>query len=88
MFGHVRTALKPAGICCIVVMDLRKKDSFYPYHSDVARFMTETLGFEYEDIIIWNRGHEYSNLRPLGHPYVFRVNKVHEYILIFRKKAQ
>ena len=48
--------------------------------------MTE-IGFEFEDIIIWDRKQEYSNLRPLGYPYVFRVNKVHEYILIFKKQG-
>jgi len=85
IFSKVKDALRPDGHCCIVVMDLRKKNRFYPFHSDIARFMVEGLGFSLEDIIIWNRAREYNNLRPLGHPYVFRVNKVHEYIMIFRK---
>jgi len=47
--------------------------------------MMEQIGYVLEDIIIWDRRREYNNLRPLGYPYVFVVNKVHEYILIFKK---
>ena len=84
VFDKVYTALKPGKYCCAVVMDIRKRDRFYPLHSDLARRM-EQLGFVFDDLIIWDRGHEYNNLRPLGYPAVFRINKVHEYILIFRK---
>jgi DNA modification methylase len=84
IFGKVYTALKTGKCCVIIVMDLRKKNKFYPLHIDTARMMME-IGFEFEDIIIWDRKQEYSNLRPLGYPYVFRVNKIHEYILIFKK---
>ncbi len=84
VFKKVYTALRPGKYCCAVVMDIRKRDRFYPLHSDLARRMEE-VGFIFDDIIIWDRGHEYNNLRPLGYPAVFRVNKVHEYILIFRK---
>jgi hypothetical protein len=35
--------------------------------------------------MIWDRQKEYNNMRPLGYPYSFIVNKVHEYILIFKK---
>jgi DNA modification methylase len=86
VFKLVYTVLKPGKYCCVVVMDIRKKDRLYPFHADLTNYM-EQLGFRLEDIIIWDRGHEYSNLRPLGYPSVFRVNKVHEYILIFRKPA-
>lgn len=65
-------------------MDLRKKDRFYPFHADLSARLVET-GFILDDTIIWDRGHEYNNLRPLGYPSVFRVNKVHEFILIFRR---
>jgi DNA modification methylase len=71
----------------VVVMDLRKKDRFYPYHMDITRHIT-AIGappFILDDIIIWNRQNEYNNLRALGYPSRFRVNKVHEFILIFRK---
>jgi len=84
IFEKVYTALKPGKYCCVVVMDLRKKDRFYPYHSDLAARLQE-VGFIFDDLIIWDRGHEYNNLRPLGHPSVFRINKVHEYVLIFKK---
>ena len=84
VFSRVFEALKPGSYCCVVVMDIRKGPNFYPLHSDLAAKMTD-LGFIFDDIIIWNRGHEYNNLRPLGHPSVFRVNKIHEYILIFQK---
>ena len=45
----------------------------------------QDIGFLFDDLIIWDRKHEYNNLRPLGHPSVFRINRVHEYILIFQK---
>ena len=80
----VHTALRVGAYCCVVVMDLRKKERFYPFHSDVANLMQE-IGFIYDDVIIWDRRHEYNNMRPLGYPFVFRVNKAHEYILLFLK---
>ena len=67
-----------------MVMDIRVGSEFIPYHMDVTRMM-EQIGYVLEDIIIWDRRREYNNLRPLGYPYVFVVNKVHEYILIFKK---
>ncbi len=84
IFGRVLMTMKPGAYCCIVVMDIRKRDKFYPFHSDLAKKLTD-VGFLLDDIIIWMRNHEYNNLRPLGHPSVFRVNKVHEYINIFQK---
>lgn len=84
LFTHVLAALRPGAFCCVVVMDLRKQDRFYPLHADLARDLVAN-GFELDDIIIWNRAHEYNNLRPLGYPARFRVNKIHEFVLIFRK---
>jgi DNA modification methylase len=86
VFEHVLVALRPTAYCAVVVMDLRKKDLFYPFHSDLASRM-QKAGFVFDDTIIWDRGQEYNNLRPLGFPSVFRVNKIHEFILIFRKPA-
>ena len=80
----VYLTIKPGKYCVVVVMDLRVEGSFIPFHIDVINVMKE-IGFHLEDIIIWDRRKEYSNLRPLGYPYKFIVNKVHEYILIFRK---
>lgn len=84
VFSKMFDKIKKNGYCVVVVMDLRKKNKFFPLHSDVAKLMEE-IGFEFDDIIIWDRQHEYNNMRPLGYPYVFRVNKVHEFILIFKK---
>jgi DNA modification methylase len=84
VFKQVFVALKPNSYCVVNVMDLRKQADFYAYHVDVIDFMRQ-IGFDLDDIIIWNRNKEYNNLRPLGYPFVFRVNKVHEFILIFKK---
>lgn len=86
VLAQVFAALRPGRYCIVVVMDLRKHGRFYPLHADLAARM-ESIGFIYDDLIIWDRRQEYNNLRPLGYPYVFRVNKVHEFVLIFRKPA-
>jgi len=86
IFADVLRALKPGAHCCIVVMDLRKKNRFYPFHSDLAARL-QAVGYEFDDLIIWNRQSEYNNLRPLGYPAVFRVNKVHEFVVLMRKPA-
>jgi len=83
IFEKVYITLKPNRYCIIVVMDIRKKSKFYPFHMDISDMM-KGIGFELDDIIIWDRRKEYNNIRPLGYPSVFRVNKVHEYILIFK----
>ena len=85
IFKCVYDVLISGSYCLINVMDIRKKNIFYPLHSDIAMEM-QKIGFIYDDIIIWDRQHEYNNMRPLGYPYKFRINKVHEYILIFIKK--
>jgi len=84
VFRLVYDALKPEKYCCVIVMDLRKKNKYYPLHADVAEFMQQ-IGFIFDDIIIWDRRHEYNMMRPLGYPSKFRINKAHEYILIFQK---
>jgi DNA modification methylase len=83
VFRQVFVATRPNRYCVVVVMDLRKGRQFYSLHSDVARMMSD-IGFLYDDLIVWNRKSDYNNLRPLGYPAVFRVNKVHEFILVFR----
>ena len=87
IFADVLRVLKPGAHCCIVVMDLRKKNRFYPFHSDLAARLQD-VGYEFDDLIIWNRQSEYNNLRPLGYPAVFRVNKVHEFVVLMRKPEQ
>lgn len=84
VFSKVRETLLPNRYLIVVVMDIRQGPYFVPYHMDVAHLVTR-IGFSFEDIIIWDRRKEYNNLRPLGYPYKFIVNKTHEYILIFRK---
>ena len=87
VFHQVFVAMKPGAYCVVVVMDIRKKSRFYPFHSDVAAMMEE-LGFIYDDVIIWDRRHEYNNMRPLGYPSKFRINKAHEFLLIFQKPEE
>ena len=87
VFRNVLATLRPGGYCCVVVMDLRKKNRFYPLHSDLETRLVE-VGYLLDDLIIWNRQAEYNNLRPLGYPSVFRVNKVHEFILLMQKPRE
>ena len=84
IFQKVYAALEARAYCIVVVM-ISEKSDFYPLHMDIAGKMLE-IGFTLDDIIIWDRRQEYNNLRPLGYPSVFRINKVHEFILIFQKR--
>jgi DNA modification methylase len=84
IFEKVYKVLIPGKYCIVVVMDIRKKDKFYPYHSDLANKLTK-IGFILDDITIWDRRNEYNNLRSLGYPAVFRINKIHEFVMIFKK---
>lgn len=84
LFAKVHRVLKTNAYCLINVMDIRKKSEFYPLHSDLAMEM-QKHGYIFDDIIIWDRQQDYNNMRPLGYPYKYRINKVHEYILIFIK---
>lgn len=83
VFEQVFVAMRPNSYCVVIVMDLRKKNRFFPFHCDIGCMM-ENAGFIFDDIIIWNRKAEYNNLRPLGYPSVFRVNKIHEFVLLFK----
>ncbi|MFH0831722.1 MAG: site-specific DNA-methyltransferase [archaeon] len=85
VYSEVYKVLKPNKRCCVVVMDIRKKDKFYPLHIDITKIMEE-IGFELEEFVIWDRQHEYNNMKTLGYPWVFRFNKVHEFICIFWKR--
>lgn len=85
LFSKVNRVLKPGAYCLVNVMDIRKKSEFYPLHSDLATEL-QKHGYIFDDIIIWDRQQDYNNMRPLGYPYKYRINKVHEYILIFIKK--
>jgi len=87
IFSEVYIVLKPGKRCVVIVMDIRVGSDFIPFHMDIVQKLRE-LGFILEDIVIWDRKKEYSNLRPLGYPYAFIVNKIHEYILIFRRDRE
>jgi DNA modification methylase len=84
VLSQLHSAIKAGRWCVLIVMDLRKGRNFYPFHIDCIEKMQE-VNFLLEDIIIWDRRRDYHNLRPLGYPTIFRVNKVHEYLLIFQK---
>ncbi|MFH0948697.1 MAG: site-specific DNA-methyltransferase [Elusimicrobiota bacterium] len=84
VFGKVYQVTKLGCYCVVVVMDIRKKSKLYLLHSDIIQKMNE-INFSLCDIFIWDRQKEYNNMRPLGYPYAFIVNKVHEYIMIFKK---
>lgn len=84
LFDKLKRVLKRESYCIINVMDIRKKDKFFPLHIDLT-ISLQSIGYLLDDIIIWDRQSEYNNMRPLGYPYKFRINKVHEYVLIFIK---
>ena len=55
----------------------------------LVRFQTrimKEIGFELEEYVIWDRQIDYNNMKTLGYPYVFRFNKVHEFICIYWKR--
>jgi hypothetical protein len=86
VFQQVNEVLRPGRYCIVIVMDIRKQEKFFPLHSDLsARLSRDDVGLVLDDTIIWDRRQEYNNLRPLGYSTTFRINKIHEYILIFRK---
>ena len=85
VFKKVYNATKIGRYCIVIVMDIRKNSTLYTFHSDLTKKMEE-INFTLNDIIIWDRQKEYNSMRPLGYPYSFIVNKIHEYILIFKKR--
>ena len=78
--------LKRGGYMMLNVMDIRVKDILYPLHLDMWK-AAALAGFKCDDLIIWDRRADYNNLKPLGYPHVFRVNRVHEYLLVLQKTA-
>jgi len=85
LFQVLSRNLKKGSYCIVNVMDIRKKSEFFPLHSDLATAMQD-VGYIFDDLIIWDRQADYNNMRPLGYPYKYRINKVHEYLLIFIKQ--
>jgi DNA modification methylase len=87
VYTEVYKVMKPGARCIAVVMDLRKKDKFYPLHEDQSRIMRE-IGFELDEYVIWDRQRDYNNMKTLGYPYVYRFNRVHEFICIYLKRKE
>lgn len=84
---NIGDALRHRGYLVLNVMDLRKGSRFYPLHQDSSVVVQERSGLVLNDILVWDRQKDYNAMRPLGYPHKFIVNKVHEYLLVFRKEA-
>lgn len=82
--GQVGQVLRPRGYFILNIMDIRKGPVFYPLHQDASSAVLQSGHFTLEDIIVWDRQADYNAMRPLGYPCKFIINKVHEYLLIFR----
>ncbi len=83
---NVETAIKDRCYLVLNVMDLRKGSKFYPLHQDSVTVIKQRTNLVLNDIIIWDRQKDYNQMRPLGYPHKFIINKVHEYLLVFRKE--
>ena len=83
---QVGMALRTRGYFILNVMDIRKGPIFYPLHQDATEVIQRGGVFVLNDIIIWDRQADYNSMRPLGYPHKFIINKVHEYLLVFRKE--
>lgn len=44
------------------------------------------IGFELDEYVIWDRQRDYNNMKTLGYPYVYRFNRIHEFICIYLKR--
>ena len=86
--GQVGQVLRPRGYFILNVMDIRKGPTFYPLHQDASDAVRCSGQFTLEDIIVWDRQSEYNAMRPLGYPCKFIINKVHEYLLVFRQSGE
>jgi DNA modification methylase len=78
--------LKPGAFFVVVASDVRVGACLVPFHADLIGMMTG-LGARLADLIIWDRRHEYNNLRPIGYPRRFIACRTHEYVLAFQKPA-
>lgn len=85
---QVEIVLRQRGYFILNIMDLRKGARFYPLHADAISALTSKTRMTLEDIVIWDRQSDYNAMRPLGYPRKFIINKVHEYLLIFRKEEE
>lgn len=86
--SQVEQVLRPRGYFILNVMDIRKGPNFYPLHQDASNAVLKSENFTLEDIIVWDRQQDYNAMRPLGYPSKFIINKVHEYLLVYRKRGK
>jgi DNA modification methylase len=87
IFRAVIRVLKPGAFFVVVAGDIRVGASLVPFHADLIGMMMADLGARLVDLIIWDRRHEYNNLRPIGYPRRFIACRTHEYVLVFQKPA-
>jgi DNA modification methylase len=85
VYGQLFDAVRPGGYCCMVVKDMRKKNQFFPFHTD-ARAALQEVGFVLDGLIMWDLSSKYHNLKAVAYPWVLYVNTIHEFILIMRKR--
>jgi DNA modification methylase len=85
VFAECGRVLKRRGYMCVIVSDFRHKSEFVAYHADISR-VVESVGFSLEGITILVQDNK--NLYPYGVPFAFVSNIHHQYILVFRKKAE
>ena len=80
--------LKRDGFLVVVLMDFRKKGTFYPWHSDTINYFHNNTDFKLYDTIIWEMSP--AKRHPL-YPQALlnrRMLNTHEYCLVFNRKTQ
>ena len=83
VYQFVFDVLKNGKYFVVIVQDSRRGSEVYTIHIDMIRILKEEIGFEYQDMIIWE--HPHYTTRPLGYPTTMVISRVHDFILAFRK---
>ena len=84
VFSEVNKVLRPNKYCIVNLADLRADNRFIPVHVEFVNMMYWN-GFDLEDIIIWDRRKDHNYLPPRSFSMRFVTNKIHEYLLVFKK---
>ncbi len=82
IYRLVFEVLKNGKYFVVIVQDSRRGSEVFTIHIDMIRICKE-IGFEYQDMIIWE--HPHYTTRPLGYPTTMVISRVHDFILVFRK---